>query len=195
MRVFLLGCTALLSTLALACDEESSPTSPAENVRPSLRATVTRTTEAFFRLEVDDATGLIAVFGLSQEDLAGLCAGQVVDFDQLRDVIVTRPDGSVKLTVQGRPRVTIYPPTANLTDLCQLTEVTPIATGTVHFSHLDNDVFLSGNGANSFGENLMGTASGSGGRFQVRERFRVTILPSGEPELRNFEFSITRVGA
>jgi hypothetical protein len=194
MRPLFLGCTALVSILALACKDVSSPTLPIEPQSPSLSASVERTTEGFFRLEVDEATGLIAVFGLSQDDLVALCAGQDVVFDQLDDVVVTRPDGSVALSVQGRPRVTIYPPTPDLTDLCQLTEVTPIAKGTVHFSHIDNDVFLSGDRTDSFGENLMGTASGSGGKFFVREKFHATILPSGDLEFRNFEFSITPIG-
>jgi hypothetical protein len=186
-----------LIVVLASCQDVVSPNStpPAGPQSPSLGASVTRFTEGFFRVEVDEETGLIAVFGLSHEEIAPLCAGQEIEFDPLFDVEVIRPDGSVKLSVQGQPSVTIYPLIPDFTDLCQLTEVTPLATGTVHFSHLDNDVNLSLERANSFGETVMGTVSGSGGRFQVSESFQVTILPSGDIEFRNFRFSITPIGA
>jgi len=183
--------------LLAGCQDVTSPkTTPnAAPGSPSLAATVTRFSEGFFRVEGDEEAGLIAVFGLNPEEIAPLCAGQEITLDQLFDVEVVRPDGSVRLSVQGEPQVTIYPLIPNFTDLCQLAEVTPLATGTVHFSHLDNDVNLDLCAADSFGETLMGTVAGSGGRFQVLESFRVTVLPSGDIEFRNFRFSITQIGA
>ena len=193
MRPFPLGCTALASTLVLACNDVSSPPPPPESLSPSFSATVRRFTEPIFDIVVDDARSLAAVVGLAHADLAGFCAGDDVAFDQANVLEVTRPDGSVKITVRGKPRVTVYS-IAGVTDLCELTGSTPLATGRASLSRTDNDLFVSFNRTNSFGANLVGTPSGSGGRFKVRLKFRITIQRNGNFTVRTEDFSVRPLG-
>jgi hypothetical protein len=193
MRLSLLGCTALASTTVLACNDVSSPTPPADLQGPSYSATVNRFTVPYFNFVTDESSGLIALLGLSPDLLADACAGEDVAFDQVKVVEVFRPDGSLKITVQGRVRTLIYS-LGSITDVCELTGSTPLATGRAHVLEVDNDVFVSGNRTNSFGANLEGTASGPGGRFKVQGKFRIIIQRNGEGRVRNERFNIRRIG-
>ena len=193
MRPFLLGCTALASTAVLACNDVSSPTPPAEPPSPSFSATVNRFTTPYFNFVVEASSGLIAVLGLSHEGLLGFCAGEDVAFDQVKVVEVFRPDSSLKITIQGRVRLAVYS-LGSISDICELTESTPLAIGRAHTTQVDNDFFVSRNRTNSFGANLEGTASGTGGRFKVRGKFRAIIFRNGESRLQNEKFSVRRIG-
>lgn len=192
MHPSLLGCAALTGTCVLACNDVSSPTPAAEPLSPSFSATVSRFTFPIFTTFVDESQGLAAVIGLSHDQLPRWCAGEGVDVDEVRRLDLTRPDGSVKATSQGKLALTIYS-IAGGSHPCELAEATPLATGTAHWGHTDNDVFVSLNRTNSFGLTLIGTASGPGGaRFKVRGIFRTVahptgVYPPGTPEL----FSIT----
>lgn len=193
MRPIVLGSTALASTLVLACSDVSSPTPSAEPVSPSLSAAVRRFTEPFFDIVVDEPRNLAAVVGLGHDQLAGFCAGEAVVFDQVNILEVTRPDGSVKITARGKPRATVYS-IAGVSDLCELIESAPLATGRANLSRTDNDLFVSFNRTNSFGMNLVGTPSGGGGRFKVRLRFRITIQRNGNFVVRTEDVSIRPLG-
>jgi hypothetical protein len=190
-RSFLIAAGVLAS--ALGCNDVSSPTPPAEPQSPAFSASVERFTEPYFNILVDESQGLVAVLGLGDEQLPGLCGGQEVTFDQLFDVAVNRPDGSIKLTARGSVRLTVYS-LDGITDLCQLIDATPLATGTAQFNHTDNDFFVSLNRTNSFGETLVGVASGSGGRFLVHAGFRITISRDGVGQLRSASFTIKPLG-
>jgi hypothetical protein len=193
MRPLLIGCTTLAATLVLACNDATSPTQPANPQSASIRATVNRFTVPYFNFVVDESSGLIALLGLSHEMLIGTCAGEDVAFDQVKVVEVFRPDGSLKFTVQGRVRMAVYS-LGEIFDICELTESTPLARGRAHVTEVDNDLFVSGNRTNSYGANLEGTASGPGGRFKVRGKFRALIRRNGEGRVLNEEFSIRRLG-
>ena len=193
MRPLFSGCTTLAATLVLACNDATSPTPAAEAVSPPLSASVTRFTDGFFDFVFDDPRSLAAMVGLDHEQLPAFCSGEEVSFDQVRIVEVIRPDGSVKITFHGKPRVTVYS-TAGVSDICELAAATPLATGRLQVTGTDNDVAVSLNRTNSFGRSLVGTASGSGGRFKVRGSFRITIQRNGNFLVRHEEFSIRPLG-
>jgi hypothetical protein len=178
----------------LACSDVSGPPPSTEAPSPSFSANVSRFTTPFFDIVVDESRNLAAVVGLGHDQLAGFCNGEDVALDQVNVLEVTRPDGSVKITVRGRPRVTVYS-IAGVSDLCELTRSTPLGAGRANLSQTDNDVFVSFNRTNSFGTNLVGTASGEGGRFKVRLRFRITIQRNGNFTVRSEEVSIRPLGA
>jgi hypothetical protein len=194
MRPPLLGCTALASTLVLACSEPSAPpvpTSDAEAVSPQTAALVNRFTFPFFATLVDG--DLIAVIGLSPAQLPAFCAGDESVLDPIHILEVTRPDGSLKVTTRSRPRLIIYS-AVGISEVCELTSATPLATGKGQLNQTDNDVFVSLNRTNSFGLSFSGIASGDGGRFKVRARFRATIQRNGEGRVRTERFEITQLG-
>lgn len=197
MRRPLLGCTALASTLVLACTDATAPTAPTAptvTLAPTAGPTadvVTRFTVPFFDAFADGEVA--AVLGVSAGQLAAFCNGDESVLDVIRFQEVSRPDGSLKLTSQSRPRLTIYP-LGNSSGPCDLVGVTPLATGKAKLSETDNDVTVSSNRTNSFGQNLTGIASGDGGRFKVRSKFRVTIHRNGNVGVHAEKFGITRVG-
>ena len=80
---------------------------------------------------------------------------------------VTRPDSSAKVTIRGSVRVIVYS-IGRASELCDLTAVSPLATGTAQLTVTDNDFFVSLNRTNSFGLKLTGIASGDGGRSRCR---------------------------
>ena len=79
-------------------------------------------------------------------------------------------------------------------DLCDLADATPLATGRAHMTGTDNDVFASLKRTNSYGTNLVGTASGPSGDFKVRGSFRTTIDRNGNADVRHLKVSITPLG-
>jgi hypothetical protein len=194
MRPFLLGCTAVASTLVLACGDPSAPAAPmaaAEAVSTPTAALVNRFSFPFFETLVDG--DLVAVLGLSPGQLPAFCDDDFDVLDQIRIQEVSRPDGSLKVTTGGSLRLIIYP-LGDASDVCDLATVRPLATGKAQLSRTDNDLFVSLNRTNSFGSNLTGIASGEGGRFKVRAKFRITIQRNGEGRVRTERFGITQLG-
>lgn len=189
-----LGCGVLASTLVLACGDPAAPTVPTsalEAASPQTAALVNRFSFPFFTTLVDG--DLVAVIGLSHGQLPAFCAGDESVLDLIRIQEVTRPDGSLKITARSRPRLVIYS-IEGVSDLCELTSATPLAAGRAQLNQTDNDVFVSLDRTNSFGSNLSGVASGEGGRFKVRARFRITIQRNGDFRVRTERFGITRLG-
>jgi hypothetical protein len=194
MRPSLLGCTAVASTLVLACSDPSAPTAPtaaAGAVSTPTAALVNRFSVPFLETLVDG--DLVAVMGLSPGQFPAFCDGDESVLDQITVQEVSRPDGSLKVTIRGSPRLIIYP-LGDAIFLCDLAAVSPLATGKAQLSSTDNDLFVSLNRTNSFGSNLTGIASGAGGRYKVRAKFRVTIQRNGEGRVRTERFGITQLG-
>lgn len=194
MRPAVLGCSTLASALVLGCSEPSAPTAPAATAEPVAQRTadlVNRFSAPFFDLVVDG--DLVALVGIGPTQLSAFCAGDESVLDLVRIQEVTRPDGSFKVTVRGRPRLAIYS-ISGVSDLCELTPASALAVGRAQFSQTDNDVAVSLNRTNSFGSNLSGVASGRGGRYKVQARFRVTIQRNGEFRVRNERVRIKPLG-
>ena len=193
MRPSLLGCCALASTLVLACTD-SAPTAPTIAAEPAsgpIADLVTRFTLPFFDAFADGE--FAAVMGVSANQLAAFCNGDESVLDVIHFQQVSRPDGSLKLTVRSSPRLLIYP-LGDSSGPCDLISVTPLATGKAQLSQTDNDVTVTFNRTNSFGSNLTGNASGDGGRFKVRAKSRITIHRNGKVGIHAQRFGITRVG-
>jgi hypothetical protein len=73
------------------------------------------------------------------------------------------------------------PAPATFEDLC---EATPIASGTGNLTSSDNDLFLTGNGANAFGFRAQGTVElASGGSARVTAVQQLLIKPDGTFEV------------
>jgi hypothetical protein len=194
MRPSLLGCTALASTLVLACTDASAPTDPtaaAEAVSVPTADLVTRVSLPFFDAFADGE--FAAVLGVSPAGLAAFCDGDESGLDVIHVQEVSRPDGSIKITARSRPRLLIYP-LGNSSGPCDLVGITPLATGKAQLNQTDNDLTVTFNRTNSFGSHLTGNASGDGGRFKVRSQVRITIHKNGEFQIHAQRFGITRLG-
>jgi hypothetical protein len=197
MRPSLLGCTALASTLVLACTDASAPTgptSPTVTAKPTSAPTadlVTRFTAPFFDAFADGE--FAAVLGVSPAGLAAFCDGDESGLDLIHVQEVSRPDGSIKITARSRPRLLIYP-IGDSSGPCDLVGITPLATGKAQLNRTDNDFTVTFNRTNSFGSHLTGNASGDGGRFKVRSQVRITIHKNGEFQVHAQRFGITRLG-
>jgi hypothetical protein len=194
MRPSLLGCTALASTLVLACTDASAPTAPTGALEPTSAPSanaVNRFILPFFDAFADGE--FAAVLGVGAGQLAAFCNGDESVLDVVRFLEVSRPDGSFKLTTQSRPRLTIYP-IGDSSGPCDLVGITPLATGKAQVKVTDNDVTVTLNRTNSFGSHLTGIASGEGGRFKVRSQFRVTIHRNGSVSAHAQKFGITQLG-
>lgn len=195
-RLSLLPVAALAVTLALACSEPTSPPPATQVATPSFAAaTARRFTVPFFNTFTDASSDLTAVFGITAEQLAAACAGGDFTQDEVTVVEVTRPDGSLKVTVHGN-NLTVLIYSGGFEDVCELAGRTPLATGTAKVTQTDNDFFISGNRTNSFGLSLIGRAASdeTGARFLVRGRFRTTISKQGLQLVRTIEFSIRAPG-
>lgn len=110
MRPALLGCTALASTLVMACADASAPTAPtvaAEAGSVPTADLVTRISIPFFDAFADGE--FAAVMGVSREGLAVFCNGDESGLDQIHFQQVSRRDGSLKRTVRSRPRLLFIP--------------------------------------------------------------------------------------
>ena len=78
----------------------------------------------------------------------------------------------------------------------ELLGVTPLAEGTGQARYVDNDFFVSGPGAVSFGLAIEGrvTESGSGRVFHLNARFRNVILPDGTVKLPVIDVRLQPIG-
>jgi hypothetical protein len=168
-----------------------TPTAAAEPVSAPTATLVSRSTTQFFQDFVDG--GLVAVIGLSPAQLPAFCTGDGSVLDEVSIQQVTRPDSSAKVTIRGSVRVIVYS-IGGASELCDLTAVSPLATGTAQLTVTDNDLFVSLNRTNSFGLKLTGIASGDGGRFKVQALSRATIKRNGEIAIRNLRFRVKPIG-
>jgi hypothetical protein len=185
-----------LSAVVLACGEPTGPTPSTEAGSPSLAAaSVRRFTDQFFDAITDPSTGLTALLGISRDQLARACAGEPFTLDDVTIVEVTRPDGSVKVTVHGND-LTVLVFAGIVEDVCELAGEAPLATGRAKVTQTDNDFFVSRNRTNSFGLSLIGraTAAEGGTHYLVRGRFRATISRQLELVIRTLNFSVRPVG-
>jgi hypothetical protein len=166
-RFFLLSATALTGTLAIGCGEQSSPMAPVDPFAPSL--SVERTIEHFAFGGGDDQH--VVIFGATAENWATFCATRAENFDAWTVLTVTRPDGSQKVGWQGTGlHVLVW----NLpADIC--TE-SPDYTGTARLVLADNDLDLSGHGANGSGQTGTGTVTDANGqRYRLLWVNRTTV--------------------
>ena len=174
---------ALTGALVSACGDQTAPTAAPE--RPELRtsqnpdgpgALVGGGEVPFTFTFTDPESGLGIIAGVNPEDLAGFCADEDVErgTSVVHDVI--RPDGSVASTEKGKQ--------VNLMvflldgDEGPCDGKAPFGAGTGNFTLHDNDFFVSGNRANSFGFQVNGQVTDSdGARHHVSAFFQGIASP------------------
>ena len=157
-RSLLLSTAILAGAFALSCGDPQSPMPPTDLPTPSLRPERTTEDIGFF-----DSDGRRTIsYGITFEDLVSLCTGGGFTFDQVEVLIVTRPDGSQKRTIQGDAvNVIVWDAVGHPCELLEL----PHFAGTVRFHATDNDFDLSGQGVNSTGQTARGTVTDESGRL------------------------------
>ena len=189
---FLIASTAALaSALALGCGEQQSPMAPADQPAPSVRATVERITDVFpFGVfGFSDGTRTL-IFGAPFEDLVSFCPDPVPTTDLFELLIVTRPDGSLKITGRGE-EVNVVVFDAFIPDAgCDVLLGAPRYTGIVRVVVTDNDVFVSGNRANASQITVTGTVTDESGQEYHLTSFSHQVLAPGTGSVRNANVKI-----
>ena len=172
----------LAGALSLGCDASTSSTAPADPSAPSL---------AVERFVVDgpfifaNDVRQVAV-GVSFENVVAFCTTGARNFEQFEVLQVTRPDGSVKLEGKGRDmHVVVWDVVA---DPCTMLEA-PHYSGTAHFNSKDNDVDLTGHGADASGFEVNGTVTDASGQaYHLLANFHGTISPKFNNPEEPFDF-------
>jgi hypothetical protein len=166
-RFFLLSATALTGALALACDEQTSPTAPVDPRAPSF--SVERTIE-HFGFGFGDEHYLV-ILGATAENWAAFCATGAQNWDAWPVLTVTRPDGSQKVGWHARGlHALVWNQPA---DACA---ESPDYTGTASNTNHDNDLDLSAHGTNATGIITRGTVSDASGQdYHLISVFNGTI--------------------
>lgn len=144
---------------------------------------------AFFSAE----GGLAMIIGWTFDELDLFCTTGEITIGSLRELLVTRPDGSVKASLHGTQIPLLVWQTEN-TDLCQVLDV-PHLTGTGQFFASDNDFFVSGNRTESTVGGVHGqVVSEDGQRFRFTQEFHAVILRSGEVHKFVLDLELTPIG-
>ena len=156
--VFLLPAAALMSVLTLGCSDQQSPTSPAAAAPAALSfaqgsntsggAIVVRAEEPLGLVFWDFERGLTTALGNTAAELAGICAGTATP-EVMSILEILRPTGAVKRLWKDQERAVLVWSFVSF-DLCgELAVTPPLAEGTARFSLVDNDVNVTGPGANA----------------------------------------------
>jgi hypothetical protein len=192
-RSLLLLSAALAGPLVLGCADQQPPTAPFEPPAPSL--SVERSTQYFGYGGGDDQH--VVIFGATAENWAAFCATGAQNWDAWTVLTVTRPDGSQKVGWQGTGlHVLVW----NLpADICA---ESPDYTGTARLVLADNDLDLSGHGADGTGQTGTGTVTDANGQsyrllWVNRSTVSVEFTSDEEPfvfDTHMFKIQLTPIG-
>ncbi len=149
---------ALAAALMLGCADHQSPTlqtasAPAapgflKGGNGSGGAIVVRAEEPLGLVFWDFERGLTTVLGNTAAELEGVCAGTVAP-ETMSILEILRPTGAIKRLWKGHERAVLVWSFISF-DLCgELATTIPLAEGTAYFHLTDNDVNVTGPGANS----------------------------------------------
>jgi hypothetical protein len=190
---------ALLLALAAGlggCDDPTRSTSPTP-AAPSFSASVSR-----FDLSDGYLTHIIPPLGISftlglVSDVAGLseCGGPNLFETDTRGVAqdVSTPAGSTHDLTRLKGTLVLYDALLfEPTDICGATE---IGRGPGTFVATDSDVFLSGPGADSFGETITANLDlVGGGRAHLVIGLRIIVNPDGSFKVVVLRYDLTPIG-
>jgi hypothetical protein len=186
-RAFANLMTVLTGALALGCGDPPRLTAPTD---PSLSATVDHSTLpsgfAFF-----DASRSVFI-GFTIEDVIGLCAGNGFTNNEVNQLLVLRPDGSVKFLQRERDMdvVVFETPILSCPDLL----AAPRFTGTGRLTATDGDLLLSGNRADASMVQLTGTVTDeTGHRFHLVAIGHQVLAPGSTLEDLVFLTTVTNI--
>jgi hypothetical protein len=162
------SCLGLGSALVLACNQGPVATAPDDRTQsaPSRSgdfsasgALVTRGTTHYATVLADPSSNLSLVAGVTYQQLAEVCPTftGLFTFDPGTFLNVRRPDGSLKVSINGKNVNVVVFRGVFPGDFCAGFFATPpLATGIVNAAFQDNDFFASGNRVDSFHEQLTG---------------------------------------
>lgn len=143
----------------------------------------------------DPADGLVALGGPPPE--LG-CIGQ--GFEDVPHLVVFTPAGPLKILVEEADQPYRLYAASSVDEICdsvsQGNVPVPIVVGTGRIVYTDNDVFVFGPGANTFGGTVTGTVyepNGEPWRFTATMRFLIT--PKGDFRTLNENIILAELGA
>jgi hypothetical protein len=129
----------------------------------------------------DEARGLTTVLGNTVAELPGVCAGAIGP-ETISILEILRPTGAMKIVWEDHERPVVVWPIVSF-DLCGVLAVTPaLAEGTASLRFVDNDLFVTGPGANSSSVHSVGKVTNlqTGELLNYRLFARFLLLP-GQP--------------
>jgi len=150
-------------------------------------AGVIRFSDQFAFFIVDSQHELVSFHGTNLS-FAQICSGVPFEFDPLTIQLIDSPSGALHALFFGdEHHVVIYPsngwpnPDHVGPGDCPALAVLPVvASGTAHLVRTDNDIEVSGQGANAFGWTAEGVPfTPSGGKLNYSETVRALVKPGG----------------
>lgn len=150
---------------------------------------------------VDPAGGLVSFHG-TDVSFADICSGAPFEFDPLDIQLVATPAGALHALFQGKEHHVIIYPAANWPDPdqigpgdCPVLATLPVlASGSARLVRTDNDIELSGQGADAFGWTASGKlTSPTGQEFNYYETVRALVEPASKPGPRGFRILVNSI--
>jgi hypothetical protein len=167
-----LPAAVITGVLMLGCDDPSGVSTP-ETSPPSFSVERSTVNSGF---AFSDGRRIVFI-GFTLEDMIGLCAGTGFNNSEVNQLIVTRPDGSVKFLQQGKDVNVVVFDTTDFS--CDALLAAPHFTGTGRVNATDNDLLLSGNRANASKVHFTGTVTDEGGQRWHVEAIGHQVLARG----------------
>ena len=130
---------------------------------------------------IDPKSGFTSIHSTSTP-LADLCSGTPPDVDLLNIQLIASPSGALHALFMGSEHnVQIYP--ASPPGCANWKNLPLLYSGVVHIVRTDNDIQVSGPGADAFGWTATGTLTDHvhGGTVSYREVVRLVINPHADP--------------
>jgi hypothetical protein len=158
---------------------------PASADPPPQAGIVIRVDDEAFWYHCDPRAGICAVYGINPVDY---CAGQwdQADSFSFQDIVLPQDDNMLRIVerARGTDIQTYVSSIETFGDCGQVGNY--LATGTVRFEAIDNDVLVylaNRNNANAFGFTAHGDLVGAdGARMQINAIYRLTWKPNGSVE-------------
>ena len=150
---------------------------------------------------VDAAGGLVSFHG-TNISFADICSGVPFEFDPLSIQLIDTPTGALHALFTGKEHNVILYPAANWPDPdqigpgdCPILATLPVlASGPVRLVRTDNDIAVSGRGADAFGWTSSGVlTSPTGQRFNYSETVRALVEPAHKPGDPEFRMMVTDI--
>jgi hypothetical protein len=178
---------AITCALALGCADSKSPTAPTTTAAGNLANSVERSTVDIL-LGIDDGIQIVFIGGTVEDLVNAFCTGAPFEVDQVTQLLVTRPDGSMKLQIKGDVNVVVMDLTAFEQSFCEDPSAVATHTGTGRLALNDSDLDLSGPGADAAQVHVVGTVTDQGGQRYHLVAFVQSVVAPEFTSPDDFEF-------